>query len=223
MPDATPLGDADYTRQDERTVLGGSLKRVFDLSFAVTLLVFLLPLLCMIATACLFLQGRPIVYPHRRVGRNGALFPCLKFRTMVRDPDAALAKHFDENPGAREEWAASQKLRADPRVTPLGRLLRKSSLDEIPQLLNIVRGDMSVVGPRPIVVAEVWRYGTEISAYYRTRPGLTGPWQISGRSDTSYAERVRLDTAYVATWSFGNDVMIVLKTIPAVLLSQGSY
>ena len=125
-------------------------------------------------------------------------------------------------PAAREEWFATQKLRNDPRVTPIGRILRKTSLDELPQLLNIMRGEMSLVGPRPIVDAEVARYGQEISFYYETRPGITGLWQVSGRSNTSYDHRVSLDVWYVRNWTLWHDLAILLKTIPAVLKKDGA-
>ncbi|MBC7799045.1 MAG: sugar transferase [Gemmatimonadaceae bacterium] len=167
-------------------------------------------------------DGGPLLFRHRRVGHNGEAFMCLKFRTMVVDADAVLAELLARNPAARAEWDATQKLRDDPRVTRYGRLLRNTSLDELPQLLNILRGEMSLVGPRPIVPAEVPRYGDDIALYFAAIPGLTGLWQVSGRSDTSYQRRVELDCEYVRTWSFWGDVAILLKTIPAVVLKRGA-
>jgi exopolysaccharide production protein ExoY len=159
----------------------------------------------------------------QRIGRDGKMFPCLKFRTMCVGADKVLARHLDECAEARGEWARDFKLRNDPRITRLGNIARKFSLDELPQLLNIIAGHMSVVGPRPIVRDEIERYGRFFPNYCAVRPGLTGLWQISGRNDTSYAERVALDCRYVATKSFVGDVVIALKTVPAVLNAKGSY
>ncbi|MGI3900115.1 MAG: sugar transferase [Janthinobacterium lividum] len=197
-------------------------KRSFDVATAVTILLMFLPLLAVIGLA-LLAQGRPMLIRHRRIGRGGDLFPCLKFRTMVVNGDEVLRQHLANDPVAREEWASSQKLKNDPRVTPLGRVLRKSSLDELPQLFNVLRGEMSLVGPRPIVPAEAVHYGVHIEKYHAVRPGLTGAWQVSGRSDVSYHQRVSLDCNYVETRNFRGDIGIMLMTIPAVLKSKGSY
>ena len=160
---------------------------------------------------------------HRRVGRGGVLFPCFKFRTMVVNAEDVLQEHLDADVDARQEWSATRKLKSDPRITPIGRMLRKSSVDELPQLLNVLRGEMSLVGPRPIVEPEVHHYGAVIHQYLKVRPGLTGSWQVSGRSDASYARRVQMDADYVRNWSFGRDLIILIKTVPAVLTSRGSY
>ncbi|OWW00146.1 exopolysaccharide biosynthesis protein [Rhizobium sp. R72] len=181
------------------------------------------PMILMVMAILLVLQGRPIFIAHRRIGKNGVVFRCLKFRTMVKDADAVLARHLANNPHFEQEWNATRKLRNDPRVTPFGALLRKSSIDEIPQLLNVVQGRMSLVGPRPIVASEVELYGTHFADYIRVRPGLTGLWQISGRSDTSYRERVQLDVRYVRENTLGGDLAIMIKTIPAILRSRGCY
>ncbi|MEG9502534.1 MAG: sugar transferase [Methylorubrum extorquens] len=199
------------------------LKRSFDFSVALTALAMLLPLLAIICLSIWAVDGGAPFYSHRRVGRGRKAFGCLKFRTMRVDSEDALAKHLKENPGALAEWTQYRKLKDDPRITALGQVLRKSSLDELPQLINIVRGEMSIVGPRPIVDAEVEKYGDAASAYFAVRPGLTGAWQVSGRSDTTYAERVRLDHQYVASRSFIGDVIIILRTIPAVFMVKGSY
>ena len=197
-------------------------KRSFDIATAAAIILVFLPLFAVIGLA-LLVQGRPLLIRHKRIGRGGRTFPCLKFRTMLVDGDAVLQRHLASDPAARDEWASSQKLKDDPRVTPLGRVLRKSSLDELPQLLNVLRGEMSLVGPRPIVLAEMVHYGVHIEKYQAVRPGLTGAWQVSGRSDVSYTQRVSLDCHYVETRNFRRDIGIMLMTIPAVLKSKGSY
>lgn len=198
-------------------------KRTFDIVVAAAALVFLSALLAIVAAAILVMQGRPILIRHPRIGRNGATFACLKFRTMVRDADAALSRHLASDPSAMLEWHATRKLKNDPRVTPLGKILRETSLDELPQLINIIRGDMSIVGPRPIVAQEIPRYGSVIGDYQSVRPGLTGLWQCSGRNDTSYEQRVALDREYVRNRSMKRDLAIILRTVPAVLNSRGVY
>ena len=151
------------------------------------------------------------------------MFDCIKFRTMVMNADEVLYQVISTDSQAAAEWAATQKLRNDPRVTRIGQFLRRSSLDELPQLFNVLRGEMSLVGPRPIVQAEVARYGCDIQHYYAAKPGLTGLWQISGRSDMSYARRVRLDVWYIRNWTLWHDIAILFKTIPAVFLQRGAH
>jgi Undecaprenyl-phosphate galactose phosphotransferase WbaP len=197
------------------------LKAAFDQVVAAILVVLFAPLLLTIAILARR-DGGPAIYRHRRIGAAGRTFGCMKFRTMVMDADRVLDQLLASDPAAAAEWAATQKLRNDPRVTPLGRFLRRSSLDELPQLFNVLRGEMSLVGPRPIVQAEIARYGDEIEYYYETKPGLTGLWQVSGRSDTSYERRVRLDVWYVRNWTLWHDVAIMLKTLPAVFLQRGA-
>ena len=198
-------------------------KRPLDLSVVLFAIFFISPLIVASIAVLLLLQGRPIFIRHQRIGRYGVPFLCLKFRTMVIDADAVLQRHLATNPAALEEWQRTFKLKQDPRVTRLGRFLRKSSLDEIPQLWNILKGDMSIVGPRPIVDAEKRLYGMYFENYCRVRPGLTGLWQVKGRSDTDYNTRVQLDVEYVSTMSLIRDLKIVLMTVPAVLMSKGSY
>ena len=198
-------------------------KRTFDVSSVICASLLMLPLILASIAIMLLLQGRPVFIRHQRIGRNGIPFLCLKFRTMVTDADAVLRRHLIASPSAFEEWQNTFKLKNDPRVTWLGRFLRKSSLDEIPQLWNILKGEMSVVGPRPIVEAEKTRYGMYIEHYCRVRPGLTGLWQVKGRSDTDYNTRVQLDVEYVGSISLLRDLKIVAMTIPAVLMSKGSY
>ena len=204
-------------------VVGGRGKRYFDVTAALSSILFWLPLLCLIAIAVKLADGGPVLYRHRRVGQNGKAFDCFKFRTMLMDADTALHRHLAADPDAAREWQENQKLKSDPRITPLGAVLRKTSLDELPQLFNIVKGEMSLVGPRPIVLNEVPKYGECIAHYMRARPGLTGAWQISGRNDVDYARRVRLDTEYVENWSFWRDLTIIASTFRVVLTSRGCY
>jgi exopolysaccharide production protein ExoY len=203
--------------------LGGIAKRVFDISMATTAILMLAPLMIGVAVLVRLSSSGPVLYGHTRIGFGGKSFRCWKFRTMVTHGDIVLANHLRDNPEARAEWHDTQKLRQDPRVTPLGNVLRKLSIDELPQLFNILSGEMSIVGPRPIVTDEVRRYGPSLGHYLRARPGLTGLWQISGRSDLGYRRRVLMDRCYASRWSLLADVGIILRTIPAVLRSSGSY
>jgi undecaprenyl-phosphate galactose phosphotransferase len=196
-------------------------KPAFDFAIALGLVLFLAPLL--LALALLIRRdGGPAVFAHRRIGINGRPFGCFKFRTMVTDAEHRLAALLASDAAAAAEWAATHKLKADPRITRLGAFLRRTSLDELPQLFNVLRGEMSLVGPRPVVASEMPRYAEDAAYYCKARPGLTGLWQVSGRSDTSYERRVRLDVWYVRNWSFWHDLAILIKTIPAVLLGRGS-
>jgi exopolysaccharide production protein ExoY len=197
--------------------LGGSTKRVLDLVVAAIALVLALPIMMMVALAVRIWMGGPVIFAQPRVGLDGQLFRCFKFRTMLADGDAVLKRYLDANPAAAQEWQSTCKLSHDPRVTPLGHLLRKSSLDELPQLINILRGEMSCVGPRPVVATEIEKYGANTGAYTCALPGLTGLWQCSGRSKLNYEERVALDVLYANNWSLRLDLWIMLRTIPAVL------
>ncbi|MGL4635490.1 MAG: sugar transferase [Beijerinckiaceae bacterium] len=207
----------------ESTPLGGVAKRAFDIVAAIAGLVVLSPLFIGVALLVWVTSGRPLFIQHNRVGYGGRLFPCLKFRTMVVNAQEALEQHLAAHAEARIEWEQTHKLKNDPRVTSVGRVLRQLSVDELPQLVNIVVGQMSVVGPRPIVPKEVEKYGSAIDDYLAARPGLTGLWQVNGRSDTSYEMRVLFDTEYVRTWSMSGDISIILRTIPAVLKAEGTY
>lgn len=193
----------------------------FDILVAATLLIMALPVF-VILYVLISLEGGQPIYGHRRIGHNGKEFHCLKFRSMARNSDELLAKLLAQCPEAAEEWHQTQKLQHDPRITKIGHFIRKTSLDELPQLINVLRGDMSLVGPRPIVQAEVHHYGENIAYYYAIRPGITGVWQVSGRSDTGYAERVQFDRWYVRNWTLWHDVAILAKTLPAVLLRRGA-
>lgn len=204
-------------------VVGGVTKRAIDVPLAAVALLILLPLILLVAIAVRLTSPGPILFGHRRIGLGGRAFRCWKFRTMVTNGDDVLDRHFRNNPEARREWQVARKLKDDPRVTRLGAALRAYSLDELPQLINVLRGDMSLVGPRPVVTDELEQYGPAAEHYLRARPGITGLWQVSGRSDVSYDARVRMDVAYVDRWSLGGDFMILLYTIPAALAAKGSY
>jgi undecaprenyl-phosphate galactose phosphotransferase len=197
------------------------IKVLLDIVISLTVLILVMPLFIIIAII-VSLDGGPIMYGHVRVGAAGRSFRCLKFRSMVVDSKAALERLLATDPNAAKEWAETHKLERDPRITKFGRFLRKTSLDELPQLINVIRLDMSLVGPRPIVTDEVKKYGKDIDYYYKVRPGLTGLWQISGRSKTGYSERVALDVKYVKSWTLLQDMWIIMKTIPAVLRQHGA-
>ena len=206
-----------------RRPVGGLPKRCFDLIVSLIAILCFAPMLILVAAIIRYYDGGPVLFRHRRLGYNAVEFDCFKFRTMVANSDEVLRKHLDGNDAATCEWKLSHKLKNDPRVTTLGAILRKTSLDELPQLFNIIKGEMSFVGPRPIVTAEIPKYGTAISHYYNARPGLTGIWQISGRNDVSYETRVTFDREYVARWRFANDLKIMIKTAGVVLRSHGCY
>jgi exopolysaccharide production protein ExoY len=197
--------------------IGGRTKRVLDIVVASVALVLLAPLLLLVALLIRLTMGSPVIFSHTRIGHGGRPFACLKFRTMVNGADAALGDHLINNSAAREEWRIDHKLRSDPRVTRLGNILRRSSIDELPQLFNVLMGHMSCVGPRPIVAEEIPRYGRAWADYTKACPGMTGLWQVSGRNRLSYRKRVALDRRYVRRWSAMGDVWILLRTIPAVL------
>lgn len=197
--------------------------RVIDVTLAIVALAILAPLMAVIATAIYVLDPGPIIFAHQRIGRGGRSFPCLKFRTMVVDADVRLRHLLETSPAARAEWEKDHKLRDDPRVIGIGKFLRKTSLDELPQLINVIRGEMSLVGPRPIVVGEISRYGRYFHHYCLVRPGITGLWQVGGRNDVSYRRRVAYDVAYSRARSCALNVKIIAFTVPMVLLQRGSY
>ncbi len=197
--------------------------RAFDVVIAGAILLFIAPLLLALAMFVVAQDGGPPLFAQVRLGRDGRVFKCLKFRTMVRNAEERLNAVLLTDPQARAEWNTTRKLRNDPRITSIGRFLRKSSLDELPQLINVIRGEMSLVGPRPIVQAEADRYGWRFRHYSSVRPGITGLWQVSGRSDVSYRCRVALDSLYVQNQSPRLYMAILLRTVPAVLMRSGSY
>ncbi len=203
--------------------LGGRVKRTFDILAAAFALTFLLPLFALVAVAVKLSSRGDVLYGHVRIGHAGREFRCWKFRTMVSDGDAVLERYLADHPDERDEWVKNRKLRNDPRVTRIGAVLRAYSVDELPQIINVLAGEMSLVGPRPVVQDELEMYGPAASHYLGTRPGITGLWQVSGRSDTSYEQRITFDTNYVLNWSLIGDFAIMFRTIPAVLSSKGSY
>jgi Undecaprenyl-phosphate galactose phosphotransferase WbaP len=197
-------------------------KRVFDTLAAGLLLLLLSPLLGVLAL-WVRRDGGPAVFAHPRMGKQGRVFNCYKFRTMVVDAEQQLEQLLQQRPELRRQWQRERKLRQDPRVSPVGRLLRRTSLDELPQLINVLRGEMSLVGPRPVVRAELQRYGDEVGYYLMVRPGMTGLWQVSGRNDVDYDTRVYLDTWYVKNWSLWHDLVILFKTVRVVFSRSGAY
>jgi exopolysaccharide production protein ExoY len=203
--------------------IGLNSKRLVDIILAISGIVLLAPLLIICGVATKLTSRGPVLFGHRRVGFNGKAFDCLKFRTMVTDAPERLRQLLDSDPSAAAEWATNRKLRHDPRVTAIGAILRKSSLDELPQLFNVLRGEMSIVGPRPVTDEELVRYSGAIGAYLACRPGITGLWQISGRSTTTYSKRVACDAFYARNWSMSLDLKILIVTVPAVLLSDCAY
>ena len=215
------------TSSDDREPLrplpvGGLAKRIPDIALALFLIVAFLPLLLLVAATVKLTSRGPVFFGHTRIGHGGRPFKCWKFRTMVTDGDAVLERHLAENPQARIEWERDRKLRSDPRVTRFGQVLRTYSVDELPLFFNVLLGDMSFVGPRPVTHDELDRYGPAVEAYLAARPGITGLWQTSGRNDTSYEQRVEMDQLYATEWTFGLDVVIMLRTVPVVLGARGS-
>jgi exopolysaccharide production protein ExoY len=197
-------------------------KRLIDVALAVILIGLLLPVMVLIALAVKLDRG-PVAYGHRRVGSDGRLFRCWKFRSMVTNADQVLDQLLAQDNKARQEWERDFKLRSDPRVTSVGRFLRSYSLDELPQLFNVVSGSMSLVGPRPIVEAEIKRYGPGFAAYSSCRPGITGLWQVHGRSDIGYLQRVELDRRYSYQWSLWLDFTILVRTVVVIVRRRGAY
>jgi Undecaprenyl-phosphate galactose phosphotransferase WbaP len=199
-------------------------KRAFDLLSGACLAVLLSPLFLFVAIAIKRYDGGPVFYSQRRIGRDGKPFKCMKFRTMVTDADERMSRWRVENPELYEEFLKTFKLRDDPRITPPGKWLRRTSLDELPQLLNVLRGEMSLVGPRPVVEKELRDYyGVAAELYGRVRPGMTGLWQVSGRSDTSYRERVMLDESYILNWAFLHDLVILIQTARIIVSGKGAF
>jgi UDP-galactose-lipid carrier transferase len=198
------------------------LKRIFDLIAGGFLMIMLFPVFVLL-TVLVAKDGGSAFYGHTRIGQNGKKFKCFKFRSMVLDADKVLKQLIERDPVARAEWERDFKLKNDVRITPIGAILRKTSLDELPQLWNVLCGDMSLVGPRPVVEKEIQRYGDEAAYYLLAKPGMTGLWQVSGRNDTDYARRVFLDAWYVRNWSLWGDIAILFKTVGVVLRRDGAY
>ena len=214
--------EVEIARRDLSAPIGVLPKRIIDIALALSGIILLAPLLVICYLLTIATSPGPVLFRHRRVGFNGKHFDCLKFRTMLVDAPERLHHLLESDPMAAREWAETRKLRRDPRITAIGAILRKSSLDELPQLFNVLKGDMSIVGPRPITDEELERYTASVGAYLACRPGITGLWQVSGRSTTTYDKRVACDAFYAQNWSIALDVKILIVTIPA-LLSETAF
>ena len=225
MTTAPPSSLNAYTLIRQQSLFGRGLKRTGDVCFSLAVLSIGAPALLLLAAMVKLSSPGPVFYVQRRVGRNYKRFGCIKFRTMRADADAVLARVLSEDPGLQAEFERDFKLRRDPRITWVGRFLRRSSLDELPQFLNVLLGEMSVVGPRPIVDKELSRYGHYMDEVAAVRPGLTGLWQVSGRNNLSYRKRVKLDLAYARGRSFILDLAIILRTFGVLFLpmDRGAY
>lgn len=217
----TPVG-ARYSKSKLRgsTVYPRFGKRAFDIALAIALLPLIAPVVVLLS-AVIALQGGNAIFGHRRVGRDGKVFRCWKLRTMVVDAEERLLAHLRNDPSAAAEWERDHKLTHDPRITPLGRFLRRTSLDELPQIWNVLTNDMSFVGPRPVVRSELHKYGPHRATYKSMTPGITGFWQVSGRNDITYPERVELDLAYAKSQSLITDAKVIFKTAASVVGATG--
>jgi exopolysaccharide production protein ExoY len=214
---------AAATRGSEAAFWDMRVTRALDVTIALVALIFFLPLMLVIAALVYATDPGPIFFAHRRIGKGGRHFRCFKFRSMAVNAEALLSDLLANDPVARAEWARDHKLKNDPRITTVGAFLRKSSLDELPQIFNVLCGDMALVGPRPIVDAEALRYGRYFAHYCSVRPGITGLWQVSGRNNVSYRRRVAFDVAYSRSRSALFDVKILAMTVPSVVMARGSY
>ncbi len=206
-----------FKNNQHSSPVGGWSKRVTDIFIALLATVALMPLMLMVAIFVKLTMGGPVIFSQTRIGYKGKPFRCYKFRTMVSNADALLDRHLATDPQAAQEWRRHRKLKRDPRITWMGNVLRKSSLDELPQLINVLRGEMSCVGPRPILEVELKNYAGYVQDYLRVRPGLTGIWQVSGRSNIDYPERVLLDSSYARNWTLRGDWLILAKTTVAIM------
>ena len=216
-------GEIEYRVAGSSAPVGKTSKRVLDIVIALSGIVLLAPLLIICYAATVLTSRGPALFRHRRVGFNGKHFDCLKFRTMVTNAPERLRQLLESDPVAAAEWTTNRKLKHDPRVTAIGAILRKSSLDELPQLFNVLKGEMSIVGPRPVTDEELVRYASSIGSYLACRPGITGLWQVSGRSTTSYDKRVACDAFYARNWSLALDTKILIVTVPSLIVSEGAY
>ena len=211
---------ADLVRAS-RSIHALALQRCVDLTLATLCLLVLAPVMLAVALVIALSSPGPVFYSQPRFGRDGAIFGCLKFRTMLVDADRLLQELLASSPAIQEIWARNRKLRDDPRITPVGHFLRRYSLDELPQLINVLRGDMSIVGPRPLATDEAHFYADSFSIYCSLKPGITGPWQVGGRNQTSFEARAKLDCEYARTKSYAQDFGLLLRTIPVVLRGTG--
>lgn len=199
------------------------IKRIFDIVFSITMLIIFLPIMLLIYLVILITERQNPIFSQIRVGQNGHFFKIYKFRTMKKDAEKILRKLLEDNEDLKKEWESSRKLKNDPRITKIGKFLRKTSLDELPQIFNILIGDMSIVGPRPVVEDEIKMYGKFSEYYYSVKPGITGLWQISGRSNLSYDDRIKLDIWYIKNWTIFLDIFIIFKTIFVFFKTKDSY
>lgn len=211
-----------YRELDGDVPFGGRIKRVADLIVALISVILFAPVMILAAIAVKLQDGGPVFFAQMRVGRHGRLFRCLKFRSMIVGAENCMDDLLSDDPEAAEEWGRNQKLAHDPRVTPVGRLLRATSVDELPQLLNVLRGEMSVVGPRPITPDQVQDYGAGYPRYCTARPGITGLWQVSGRNQTTFRRRAEFDQAYLRAWSLLTDVVLLVRTVDVVVRRRGA-
>jgi lipopolysaccharide/colanic/teichoic acid biosynthesis glycosyltransferase len=225
IPQLLRLPSPSDVTLDIRTIppLRGLVKRLLDIAASTIFLVLTLPVMLIVAGFIRLDSPGPALYRQTRVGRGGRPFKLFKLRTMRKDSDAVLAEYLRQNPEQEEEWRSYRKLKEDPRVTRLGRFLRKYSLDELPQLFNVLRGNMSLVGPRPVVFEETRSFGEHGPIVFSMRPGLTGLWAVSGRNEVSYDERAQMESRYVQDWTLLLDFQIILRTVPAVLTGHGAY
>lgn len=208
----------------ENSPVGGLPKRVFDIFFSIIAILSTLPFFIILPVIIYIMSPGPVFFAHNRVGFGGKVFPCLKFRTMVPNADRMLQAHLAQDLDAQAEWAMHRKLKNDPRIIPfLGAFMRRLSLDELPQFINVLRGEMSVVGPRPLTQVELDDYEEAAGRYKAARPGITGLWQVSGRSDISFTQRVELDSRYVTTCTLPMDIRLIAKTISVLLNGRGAY
>jgi exopolysaccharide production protein ExoY len=215
--------DLDFGPEASASPVGRSSKRIVDIVLALSGIILLSPLLILCFVLTWVSSRETVLFRHKRVGFNGKPFDCLKFRTMLGDAPERLRKILETDAAAAAEWAQCQKLRNDPRVTRIGAILRESSLDELPQLFNVLMGSMSIVGPRPVTEDELSRYGASVKAYTACRPGITGLWQVTGRGTASYKTRVSCDAYYARKWSLSLDSRIIIVTIPSVLFTKNAY
>ncbi|WP_431273791.1 sugar transferase [Variovorax ureilyticus] len=221
-PDGGSSAPATYAQPRRLTYFERIAKRTIDIVGALTFFVLFGPLYLIVALSVAISMGRPVHFWQNRLGENGQRFRFYKFRSMVRNSEDVLDEFLSRNDMARTEWDTFQKLEKDPRITPIGMIIRKLSLDELPQFWNVLKGDMSLVGPRPCMERQRSLYGKGWEHYCAVRPGITGLWQVSGRNRLSYARRVELDVEYVSNWSLWLDIKILLKTVRAVVSGEGS-
>jgi lipopolysaccharide/colanic/teichoic acid biosynthesis glycosyltransferase len=216
------IGGVNWRAAENTSTFGGVAKRTADLAVALPALMLLSPVMLFIALAVKIHDGGPVFFSQERVGRQGRLFRCIKFRSMVVGAEDCIDDLLSEDAAAAEEWREKQKLAHDPRVTAVGRILRITSADELPQLINVVRGEMSVVGPRPITPDQIDEYGAGFGRYCTARPGITGLWQVSGRNETTFRRRSEFDQTYLAAWSLLTDFVLLLRTVEVVVRHRGA-